>query len=51
VFNYADAMQYYGITDGIIDIKVYDQVSSYLVDLNHVVLMKHVKMVLFLMKM
>jgi outer membrane protein OmpA-like peptidoglycan-associated protein len=35
VFNYADAMQYYGITDGNNRYKaVYDQVSSYLVDLN-----------------
>jgi hypothetical protein len=34
VFNYADAMQYYGITDGNNRYKaVYDQVSSYLVDL------------------
>jgi OOP family OmpA-OmpF porin len=35
VFNYADAMQYYGITDGKNRYKaVYDQVSSYLTDLN-----------------
>lgn len=35
VFNYADAMQYYGITDGQNRYKaVYDQVSSYLTDLN-----------------
>ncbi|MDI9339606.1 MAG: OmpA family protein [Sediminibacterium sp.] len=35
VFNYADAMQYYGITDGVNRYKaVYDQVSSYLTDLN-----------------
>jgi outer membrane protein OmpA-like peptidoglycan-associated protein len=35
VFNYADAMQYYGITDGTNRYKsVYDQVSKYLVELN-----------------
>ena len=35
VFNYADAMQYYGITDGQNRYKaVYDQVSSYLTELN-----------------
>lgn len=35
VFNYADANQYYGITDGINRYKaVYDQVSKYLRDLN-----------------
>lgn len=35
VFNYADAMQYYGITDGLNRYKsVYDQVSSYLATLN-----------------
>lgn len=35
VFNYADAMQYYGITDGINRYKaVYEQVSKYLVELN-----------------
>jgi OOP family OmpA-OmpF porin len=35
VFNYADAMQYYGITDGKNRYKaVYEQVSSYLTDLN-----------------
>jgi OmpA-OmpF porin, OOP family len=35
VFNYADAMQYYGITDGVNRYKsVYDQVSSYLSELN-----------------
>jgi OOP family OmpA-OmpF porin len=35
VFNYADAMQYYGITDGKNRYQsVYNQVSSYLTDLN-----------------
>jgi OmpA-OmpF porin, OOP family len=35
VFNYADAMQYYGITDGTSRYKsVYNQVSSYLKELN-----------------
>lgn len=35
VFNYADAMQYYGITDGNNRYKaVYNQVSMYLTDLN-----------------
>ena len=35
VFNYADAMQYYGITDGKNRYKsVYEQVSAYLTDLN-----------------
>ena len=35
VFNYADAMQYYGITDGTNRYKaVYDQVSKYLTELN-----------------
>ena len=35
VFNYADAMQYYGISDGKNRYKaVYEQVSSYLTDLN-----------------
>ncbi len=35
VFNYADANQYYGITDGVNRYKaVYDQVSKYLKDLN-----------------
>ncbi len=35
VMNYSDAMQYYGITDGVNRYKsVYDQVSTYLVDLN-----------------
>jgi OOP family OmpA-OmpF porin len=35
VFNYADAMQYYGITDGNNRYKaVYEQVSHYLTDLN-----------------
>jgi OOP family OmpA-OmpF porin len=35
VMNYSDALQYYGITDGIDRYKsVYDQVSRYLVDLN-----------------
>jgi len=35
VFNYADAMQYYGITDGNNRYKaVYDQVGTYLTDLN-----------------
>ena len=35
VLNYADAMQYYGITDGTNRYKsVYDQVSKYLVELN-----------------
>lgn len=35
VFNYADAMQYYGITDGNNRYKaVYNQISSYLTDLN-----------------
>lgn len=35
VFNYADAMQYYGITDGNNRYKaVYDQVSAYLTNLN-----------------
>ncbi len=35
VFNYADAMQYYGITDGVNRYKaVYDQVSTYLAELN-----------------
>lgn len=35
VFNYADAMQYYGITDGKNRYKsVYDQVSTYLTELN-----------------
>lgn len=35
VFNYADAMQYYGITDGTNRYKsVYEQVSKYLVELN-----------------
>lgn len=35
VFNYADAMQYYGITDGTNRYKsVYEQVSNYLVELN-----------------
>jgi OmpA-OmpF porin, OOP family len=35
VFNYADAMQYYGITDGVNRYKaVYDQVSNYLAELN-----------------
>ncbi len=35
VFNYADAMQYYGISDGKNRYKsVYDQVSFYLTDLN-----------------
>ncbi len=35
VFNYADAMQYYGITDGVNRYKsVYNQISSYLVELN-----------------
>jgi outer membrane protein OmpA-like peptidoglycan-associated protein len=35
VFNYADAMQYYGITDGNNRYKaVYEQVSAYLTDLN-----------------
>jgi len=35
VFNYADAMQYYGITDGNNRYKaVYNQVSTYLTDLN-----------------
>lgn len=35
VMNYSDALQYYGITDGIDRYKaVYDQVSKYLVELN-----------------
>jgi outer membrane protein OmpA-like peptidoglycan-associated protein len=35
VFNYADAMQYFGITDGVNRYKsVYEQVSNYLVQLN-----------------
>jgi len=35
VLNYADAMQYYGITDGVNRYKsVYNQVSTYLVELN-----------------
>lgn len=35
VLNYADAMQYYGITDGINRYKtVYDQISTYLVEMN-----------------
>jgi outer membrane protein OmpA-like peptidoglycan-associated protein len=35
VFNYADAMQYYGLTDGTNRYKsVYDQVSGYLLELN-----------------
>ena len=35
VFNYADAMQYYGITDGNNRYKaVYNQISTYLTDLN-----------------
>lgn len=35
VFNYADAMQYFGITDGTNRYKsVYNQVASYLVELN-----------------
>ncbi len=35
VFNYADVMQYYGITDGTNRYKaVYNQVSSYLLELN-----------------
>jgi OmpA-OmpF porin, OOP family len=35
VLNYADAMQYYGITDGTNRYKtVYEQISKYLVDLN-----------------
>lgn len=35
VFNYADVMQYYGITDGVNRYKaVYNQVSSYLEELN-----------------
>ncbi|GAA0893784.1 hypothetical protein GCM10009122_34630 [Fulvivirga kasyanovii] len=35
VFNYADVMQYYGITDGVNRYKaVYNQVSSYLTELN-----------------
>jgi outer membrane protein OmpA-like peptidoglycan-associated protein len=35
VFNYADAMQYYGITDGNNRYKaVYEQISAYLTDLN-----------------
>lgn len=37
VFNYADALQYFGITDGTNRYKsVYEQVSTYLVDLNPV---------------
>ncbi|MBK8846049.1 MAG: OmpA family protein [Bacteroidetes bacterium] len=35
VFNYADAMQYFGITDGVNRYKsVYNQVSNYLTELN-----------------
>lgn len=35
VFNYADAMQYFGITDGVNRYKsVYEQISHYLVQLN-----------------
>ncbi|WP_431243552.1 OmpA family protein [Flavobacterium sp. P21] len=35
VFNYADAMQYYGLSDGVNRYKsVYNQVSSYLTELN-----------------
>ena len=35
VLNYADAMQYYGITDGVNRYKaVYDQISKYLTELN-----------------
>ena len=35
VLNYADVMQYYGITDGVDRYKsVYNQVSSYLTELN-----------------
>lgn len=35
VFNYADALQYYGITDGVNRYKaVYNQISNYLVELN-----------------
>jgi OmpA-OmpF porin, OOP family len=35
VFNYADAMQYFGITDGVNRYKpVYEQVGKYLVELN-----------------
>jgi outer membrane protein OmpA-like peptidoglycan-associated protein len=35
VLNYADALQYYGITDGVNRYKaVYDQVSTYLTELN-----------------
>ena len=35
VFNYADAMQYYGMTDGVNRYKsVYNQVSQYLTELN-----------------
>lgn len=35
VFNYADAMQYYGISDGVNRYKsVYNQVSNYLTELN-----------------
>lgn len=35
VFNYADAMQYYGISDGVNRYKsVYDQVGKYLTELN-----------------
>ncbi|GAA3761741.1 phosphate ABC transporter substrate-binding/OmpA family protein [Flavobacterium ginsengiterrae] len=35
VFNYADAMQYYGLTDGVNRYKsVYNQVSGYLTELN-----------------
>jgi outer membrane protein OmpA-like peptidoglycan-associated protein len=35
IFNYADALQYYGITDGVNRYKaVYDQVGKYLTELN-----------------
>ena len=35
VFNYADALQYYGISDGVNRYKsVYEQISAYLVELN-----------------
>jgi hypothetical protein len=51
VFNYADAMQYFGLSDGVNRYKaVYNQVGTYLTELNSFDLTKMLEKFLLMMK-
>jgi hypothetical protein len=51
VFNYADAMQYFGLSDGVNRYKaVYNQVGTYLTELNPFDLTKMLEKFLLMMK-